>query len=127
MVASDEHDAAARVRELAGADGVDVVVDATGHPGSFGPAMSTLRDGGTLFEVGAFVDLGTVPINPADVLGRNLTIVGVAGEDARAYDPTLRLLAEHRQSVPFERAVTHRFPIEGRTRPCRPPWRPARR
>ena len=112
VVVSDEHDAAARVRELAGADGVDVVVDATGHPGSFGPAMSTLRDGGTLLEVGAFVDLGTVPINPADVLGRNLTIVGVAGEDARAYDPTLRLLAEHRQTVPFERAVTHRFPIE---------------
>ena len=93
-------------------DGVDVVVDATGHPSSFPLALDLLRDGGTLIEVGAFVDLGTVPINPADILGRNLTIVGVAGEDSRVYDATLRMLAEHHDRVPFDRAVTHRFPIE---------------
>jgi threonine dehydrogenase-like Zn-dependent dehydrogenase len=103
--------AAADVRELLGR-GADVVIDATGHPNSFGPALSVLRDGGTLLEVGAFVDLGTVPVNPADILGRNLTIVGVAGEDARVYDATLAMLAEHHQRVPFHRAVTHRFPIE---------------
>ena len=111
VVATAGDDTAAQVRELAG-DDVAVVVDASGHPSTFGPALSLLRDGGTLIEVGAFVDLGTVPINPADVLGRNLTIVGVAGEDARGYDATLRLLAEHHPRVPFERAVTHRFPIE---------------
>ena len=112
VVATDGGDqAAAKVRALLGG-GADLVVDATGHPSSFGPALSVLRDGGTLLEVGAFVDLGTVPINPADVLGRNLTIVGVAGEDARVYDATLALLAEHHERVPFHRAVTHRFPIE---------------
>jgi threonine dehydrogenase-like Zn-dependent dehydrogenase len=112
FVAADGGDqAAAEVRALLGR-GADLVVDATGHPSSFGPALSVLRDGGTLLEVGAFVDLGPVPINPADVLGRNLTIVGVAGEDARVYDATLALLAEHHERVPFHRAVTHRFPIE---------------
>lgn len=99
------------VRELTGGRGVDVVVDATGHPSSFVPSLDLLRDGGTLVEVGAFVDLGTVPINPATILGRNLTIVGVAGEDARAYDRTLAMLAEHHERVPFHRAVTHTFPI----------------
>jgi L-iditol 2-dehydrogenase len=88
-----------------------VVVDATGHPSSFGPALDLLRDGGTLLEVGAFVDLGSVPINPAGVLGRNLTIVGVAGEDARAYDRTLAMLAAHHRDVPFHHAVTHHFPL----------------
>jgi threonine dehydrogenase-like Zn-dependent dehydrogenase len=88
------------------------VVDATGHPASFGPALALLRDGGTLLEVGAFVDLGPVPVNPADILGRNLTIVGVADEDARCYDSTLRPLAEHHETVPFHRAVTHAFPID---------------
>jgi threonine dehydrogenase-like Zn-dependent dehydrogenase len=63
-------------------------------------------------EVGAFVDLGTVPINPASILGRSLTILGVAGEDARAYDRTLAMLAEHHERVPFHRAVTHQFPLE---------------
>ena len=104
--------AAAFVRELTSGRGVDVVVDATGHPASFAPSLSLLRDGGTLIEVGAFVDLGTVPINPATILGRNLTIVGVAGEDARAYDSTLAMLAKHHERVPFHRAVTHTFPLE---------------
>jgi L-iditol 2-dehydrogenase len=111
VVATDGGDIADGVRAIA-PDGADVVVDATGHPASFVPAMALLRDGGTLIEVGAFVDLGPVPVNPADILGRNLTIVGVAGEDARSYDATLRMLAEHHARVPFHRAVTHRFPIE---------------
>jgi len=111
VVADSGERAATDVRTLLGG-GADVVVDATGHPSSFGPALSLLRDGGTLLEVGAFVDLGTIPINPADILGRNLTIVGVAGEDARVYDATLQLLAEHHDRVPFHLAVTHRFPIE---------------
>jgi threonine dehydrogenase-like Zn-dependent dehydrogenase len=104
--------AAAFVRDLTDGRGVDVVVDATGHPASFNPSLTLLRDGGTLIEVGAFVDLGTVPVNPATILGRNLTIVGVAGEDARAYDSTLAMLAEHHERVPFHHAVTHTFPLE---------------
>lgn len=91
--------------------GVDVVVDATGHPSSFGLAIDLLRDGGTLLEVGAFVDLGPVDFNPADLLGRNLTLVGVAGEDTRSYDATLKMLAEHHTTVPFHRAVTHHYAI----------------
>ena len=73
--------------------------------------MASLRDGGTLVEVGAFVDLGPVALNPADLLGRNLTLVGVAGEDARAYDSTLAMLAAHHERVPFHRAVTHSFSL----------------
>ncbi len=109
--AATDVDLVSFVHAATGGRGVDVVVDATGHPSSFVPSLALLRDGGTLLEVGAFVDLGTVPINPAGVLGRNLTIVGVAGEDARAYDRTLAMLAEHHEHVPFHRAVTHRFPL----------------
>jgi L-iditol 2-dehydrogenase len=112
VAAADDPAVLDTVREQTAGRGVDVVVDATGHPASFGPALALLRDGGTLLEVGAFVDLGTVPVNPATILGRNLTIVGVAGEDARAYDRTLAMLAEHHETVPFHRAVTHEFPLE---------------
>lgn len=111
LVAEDDTEAiAATVNELTDG-GVDVVVDATGHPDSFAPALSLLRDGGTLLEVGAFVDLGPTQLNPADLLGRNLTLMGVAGEDARVYDDTLQLLAQNHETVPFHRAVTHRFPV----------------
>jgi L-iditol 2-dehydrogenase len=109
--AGEDPAVATAVAELTAGRGVDVVVDATGHPSSFGPALDLLRDGGTLVEVGAFVDLGPVAVNPATILGRNLTIVGVAGEDARAYDATLALLAAHHERVPFHRAVTHQFPL----------------
>jgi L-iditol 2-dehydrogenase len=102
--------------EVAGpgeADGLeaDVVVDASGHPDSFLPSLALARDGGTIVEVGAFVDLGPRPLNPAVLCGRSLTLLGVGGEDARAYDGTLRLLARHHRSVPFARAITHRFPL----------------
>lgn len=102
-----------RAAVLAATDGqgADVVVDASGHPATFGPTLDLARDGGTIVEVGAFVDMGTVPINPASILGRNLTIVGVAGEDSRVYDATLAMLAEHHERVPFHLAVTHTFDL----------------
>jgi L-iditol 2-dehydrogenase len=93
--------------------GADIVVDASGHPDSFLPALELLRDGGTLVEVGAFVALGARPFDPAVLCGRNLTLLGVGGEDARAYEPSLRLLARNHRTVPFARAVTHRFPLSG--------------
>ena len=85
-----------------------------------------LRDGGTLVEVGAFVDLGTVPVNPATILGRNLTIVGVAGEDARAYDSTLAMLAEHHSGAVPARGHAH-VPARAVERRCRPRSAPTRR
>lgn len=112
IVASASVDVAAEIRDLTEGAGVDVAVDATGHPSSFAVALSVLRDGGTLLEVGAFVDLGPVALNPADLLGRNLTLVGVAGEDARSYDATLAMLAANYRRVPFHRAVTHTFSLE---------------
>jgi L-iditol 2-dehydrogenase len=111
VVAGDDGaETAARIRELTGS-GADVVVDASGTPETFPPSMDALRDGGTLIEVGAFVDLGPVPFNPAVLCGRNLTLLGVGGEDARAYPGTLALLARHHERVPFARLVTHRFPL----------------
>ena len=112
VASADDPSLVDRVRDVTGGRGVDVVVDATGHPASFGPSLGLLRDGGTLVEVGAFVDLGPVPVNPATILGRNLSIVGVAGEDAQAYDRTLGMLTTHHERVPFHKAVTHRFPLE---------------
>ncbi len=111
VVVDEPARAVERARAAAGPRGIDLVVDATGHPDSFGHALSLLRDGGTLLEVGAFVDLGPVDFNPADLLGRNLTLVGVAGEDARTYEATLQMMAEHHDRVPFHRAVTHHFAL----------------
>ena len=100
VLATADGETVPSVRTLA-PRGVDVVVDATGHPDSFGPALAVLRDGGTLLEVGAFVDLGPVPVNPAEILGRSLTVVGVAGEDAAV----LRLDVAPARRAPRDRAL----------------------
>jgi threonine dehydrogenase-like Zn-dependent dehydrogenase len=91
--------------------GADVVINATGFPGSFAAAARMVRDGGTILEVGAFVDMGQEPFNPAVICGRSLTVMGTGGEDLQAYAGTLALLARHRGSVPFAEMISHRFPI----------------
>ena len=104
--------ATAEVRERFHGEGVDVVVNATGFPGAFAQATAIVRDGGTIIEVGAFVDMGDEAFNPAVLCGRSLTLLGVGGEDLRCYEGTLALMARHHRRIPFEEIVSHRFAIE---------------
>jgi threonine dehydrogenase-like Zn-dependent dehydrogenase len=99
------------VLELTAGEGADLVVNATGFPGSFAQAVAMVRDGGVVIEVGAFVDMGDERLNPAVLCGRNLTMMGVGGEDLLTYDGTLALLDRHRGAIPFERMVSHRFAV----------------
>jgi threonine dehydrogenase-like Zn-dependent dehydrogenase len=105
-------DAIGEVRRRCGDEGADLVVNATGVPGSFGQALAMVRDGGTIIEVGAFVDMGEEALNLASVCGRSLALVGVGGEDLRAYEGTLALLARHHRTIPFGEMVSHRFAID---------------
>ena len=104
-------DAVVQVRDLTEGDGADVVVNATGFPGSFASAVSMVRDAGTIVEVGAFVDMGGEQFNPAVICGRSLTIMGTGGEDLLAYPGTLQLLARHHDRIPLHEMVSHRFRI----------------
>lgn len=107
----EDHGVRSRVLDLTAGDGADVVVNATGFPGSFALATSLVRDAGSVLEVGAFVDMGPESFNPAQVCGRSLTIVGTGGEDLQAYPGTLALLARHQDSLPFAEMVSHVFRI----------------
>jgi threonine dehydrogenase-like Zn-dependent dehydrogenase len=104
-------EARAAVAELTAGEGPDVVVDATGARGSFGEAVAMVRDGGTVIEVGAFVDMGDERFNPAVLCARNLALLGVGGEDLLAYEGTLALLDRHRGTIPFADLVSHRFDV----------------
>ncbi len=111
-----EQEVVAQVRELTEGDGADVVVNATGFPGSFALATSLVRDAGSILEVGAFVDMGPEAFNPAQVCGRSLTIMGTGGEDAQAYARTLALLLRHQVSIPLSEMVSHVFRIQDAAR-----------
>ena len=107
-----DDDTVGAVCERCGGEGADVVVDATGFPRTFAQAAAMVRDGGTIVEVGAFVDMGDEPFNPASLCGRSLTLLGVGGEDLTCYEGTLALLARRRDRIGLSEMVSHRFAIE---------------
>jgi L-iditol 2-dehydrogenase len=108
----DQDELVARVHEHT-TRGAEVVHDCSGVPETFGAALRMARPGGVVVESGDFVDLGPVQINPnRDICTRSVTVVGIGGERATTYGPSLELLAMHRASLPVDRIVTHRLPLE---------------
>ncbi|MEN3283542.1 MAG: hypothetical protein V7607_4682 [Solirubrobacteraceae bacterium] len=102
-----------RVREATGGLGADVVVVTSGRAETFSEALELARPGGTVIEAGAFVDLGPVPVDPnRHVCARGLTILGIGGEVLGQYGPSLRMLARHRERMPFDALITGRVALE---------------
>jgi threonine dehydrogenase-like Zn-dependent dehydrogenase len=53
-----------------------------------------------------------VQLNPnSDICTRNVSIIGIGGETATSYLPSMRLMAANLDRLPFDRFVTHRLPI----------------
>ena len=104
-------DAVAEVLAATAGEGADLVVNATGFPGSFAPgggdgARRRPRDRGRRVRRhggGAF--------NPAVLCGRNLTMLGIGGEDLLVYEGTLALMARHQARSRFAEMVSHRFGV----------------
>jgi threonine dehydrogenase-like Zn-dependent dehydrogenase len=108
----EPHELVARVVEHTDR-GADVVHDCSGVPETFVTALRMARPGGVVVESGAFVDLGPVEINPnRDICTRNVTVIGIGGERATSYAPSLALLERGRDRLPLDRIVTHRLPLE---------------
>ena len=102
-----------RIRAVTEGLGADIVIDCTGVPETFAESLRLVRYGGVVVEVGAFVDLGEVGVNPnADICARNVTVVGIGGERATSYLPALRLMERHLGDLPLGSVVTHLVPLE---------------
>jgi len=103
----------ARVRDLTGGRGADVVVEAAGVPEVVPLAIDLLRPGGLLIEVGNFSDGGEVLISPhRHLCSKGIRLMGVAGEEPGAYLPAMRQLARHRSANPaIDRFVSDRFAL----------------
>jgi threonine dehydrogenase-like Zn-dependent dehydrogenase len=105
------------VQEITDGRGADIVIDCSGVPQTFPESLKLVRFGGMVLEVGAFVDLGPVSINPnADVCMKNVCILGVGGEAATSYVPAMRVLARNLDRLPLDRIVSHRFSLDEASR-----------
>jgi threonine dehydrogenase-like Zn-dependent dehydrogenase len=95
-VSLSEAELAEAVLQSSAGIGADVVVDCSGHHRTFAQALALARPGGTVIEAGAFVDTGRAQIDPnRDICIKNITVLGIGGDDAARYGDSLRLLARH--------------------------------
>jgi threonine dehydrogenase-like Zn-dependent dehydrogenase len=89
------------------------VLSCSGFPETFVEALRMVRVGGVVVEAGTFVDMGPIQINPnADICTRNVAVLGVGGETATSYLPSMRLMAANLKRLPFDRFVSHRMRLD---------------
>ncbi|TMA40268.1 MAG: zinc-binding dehydrogenase [Deltaproteobacteria bacterium] len=114
----EAEDVRARVRELTGGRGADVVVEVSANaPEPVGEALHYVAAGGRIVLAGV-KGFKAVPDFVSDlVVVKEVTIRGAFGVTTRAYDAAIRLIESGR--VPLARMHTHDFPLEAAERAIR--------
>lgn len=110
-IEADVEDTVARVQEITGGAGADVVIDvvpAAPHP--IVHAVEAVRIGGTIVIAGVKGKDTRVALDSDRVLFKEITIHGVYSQGRPAYEQALRILTENRHGL--ERLHTHSFPLE---------------
>lgn len=103
----------AAVLDATGGRGVDVALDCSGVPATFTEALRVVRTGGVIVEAGAFVDMGPVQINPnSDICSRNVSVLGIGGEMATHYVPSMNLMVANLERYPLDKIVSHTLPLD---------------
>jgi threonine dehydrogenase-like Zn-dependent dehydrogenase len=102
-----------QVRELTEGVGPDLVIESAGEPEVFLEALEMVRKGGTVIEVGNWVDTGkTVPLNVMKhIASKNVHIYSVfhCGSNWR---PILKILQKQRENYPFASLISHRLDLD---------------
>jgi threonine 3-dehydrogenase len=103
-------DVVARVRELTGGDGVDLVCEMSGHPSGHAQAFAAARMGGRVNLLGT--PSRTTEVDFArDIIFKGLTLYGVTGRKMyQTWHQMFRFLRAGQ--VDPRPVITHRFPLE---------------
>jgi L-iditol 2-dehydrogenase len=100
------------VKELTDGFGADVVADLVGYPDVIPEGLRMLRGGGCYLEVGSIAP-GNVFSYDATVLVRgNVRLVATSNYSPWALEQSLAFLRRNLRRFPFERIVSHVFPLE---------------
>jgi L-iditol 2-dehydrogenase len=113
IVETDIRDRIEAVMSWTHGRGADLVVDCSGVAHAVPEGLDMTRAGGMFVEVGAFVDMGPVPINPnLHFCIKNIRLLGIGGEAATAYGPTMKVMARAQHHLPLHEIVTHLYGLE---------------
>jgi L-iditol 2-dehydrogenase len=100
------------IRDETEGRGADVVVETVGQPDVVKVGLEMLRRGGTYLETGNFADTGSVSLNiHRHIAAKNVLIYGNSNHPHDGYYAAMDMMYRHRDTFPFEKLITHRFPL----------------
>ncbi|MFC1601376.1 zinc-binding dehydrogenase [Candidatus Sumerlaeota bacterium] len=99
-----------QVLDLTDGLGPDLVIESAGEPAVFIEALEMVRKGGTVIEVGNWVDRGeTVPLNVMKhITSKNLHIHSIY-HCGNAWGPVLNIMQRQSEHFPFKELISHRM------------------
>ena len=106
-----------KVKELTGGMGAGFVFQTTGNPIGFRNGLKFVKRGGGMCEVGYFVELGEVSINPhVEICHRELTLVGSYAYSPQIYPITIEMTKRAIEiGIPVSEMVTDWYELENIT------------
>jgi len=102
-----------KVKELTGGIGPDLVIEAAGDPKVFIEALEMVRKGGTVIEVGNWVDTGeTVNLNVMKhISSKNLHIHSLY-HCGTNWGPVLKVMEKYSSQFPFDKLISHKMSLD---------------
>jgi len=100
------------VKDLTKGRGVDIVINCTGRPDPVLEGLEMLRRGGIYLETSNTIDLGTIPFSPYKLCTRCYRIIGSFNVAYIGFIPSMNLMKKYSKWFPFEKIVTHKYPLE---------------
>jgi threonine dehydrogenase-like Zn-dependent dehydrogenase len=95
-------DRRARIGDLTGGDGADVVIEAAGSPRAVEEGLTLARDGGAYVIAGHYTDVGPSTINVHEQINRkHLDVRGCWGSEPGHFLRALRILERHAAHLPW--------------------------
>jgi threonine dehydrogenase-like Zn-dependent dehydrogenase len=101
-----------RVLELTDGWGADVVAELVGHPRVVNEGLRMLGRTGRYLEIGNINPGLTYELDPSTLIFGNRSILGMVYYEAEHLQQALRLMARTRDKYPWQRVVSHTFPLE---------------
>ena len=101
-----------RVRELTDGWGADVVAELVGHPRVVAEGLQMLGRTGRYLEIGNITPGLEFGLDPSQLIQKNLTVYGMVYYEAEHLHEALQLVARTRTKFPWDRVISHTFPLE---------------
>ena len=100
-----------RVKELTSNRGADIVVELVGLASLLPEGIEMLQNGGTFLEIGLFFRGQVVPFDPSTLVLTGKRIVGSVMYRPMVMATLLDFLVRKHRQLPFEKMVSHKFPL----------------